>query len=281
MLAVVAALLLVVLPGDDPASKLYVGMKAKASREVGIAASTVVLPQTTTEQEVLDTVRRLGEDDAVDGILVQLPLPGGIPETRILHAVPPEKDVDGFHPENVGKLWLGQETLAPATPAGVIQLLKRYGVPLSGARAVVVGRSHIVGKPMAALLLAENATVTLCHSRTRDLESVCRQADVLVAATGRAAMLGPDHVREGAVVVDVGTTRVDDRETVERLYGDDPERLARFDEKGFTVVGDVDFSRVRPTVQGITPVPGGVGPLTVAMLLVNTLTAFKRRSGSS
>lgn len=273
--------LAVVLPGDDPASKLYVGMKAKASQEVGIAASTVILPQTTTEQEVLDTVRRLGRDEAVDGILVQLPLPGGIPETRILHAVPPEKDVDGFHPENVGKLWLGQETLAPATPAGVIQLLKRYGVPLSGARAVVVGRSHIVGKPMAALLLAENATVTLCHSRTRDLESVCRQADVLVAATGRAAMLGPDHVREGAVVVDVGTTRVDDRETVERLYGEDPERLARFDEKGFTVVGDVDFSRVRPKVRGITPVPGGVGPLTVAMLLVNTLTAFQRRSGSS
>lgn len=271
--------LAVVLAGDDPASKLYVGMKARASEEVGILAQTIHLPDSTTEAELLDTVQRLNEDDTVDGMLVQLPLPGDLPEEAVLHAIDPAKDVDGFHPENVGRLWLGQETLAPATPSGVMELLHRYGIPLEGANAVVVGRSHIVGKPMAALLLAENATVTVCHSRTRDLEEVCRQADVLVAAVGRLAMIGADHVKDGAVVIDVGTTRVDDRETVERLFAGDPERLERFDKKGFTVLGDVDFSAVRPKVRGITPVPGGVGPLTVAMLLVNTLTASLRRQG--
>ncbi len=271
--------LAVVLAGDDPASKLYVGMKARASEEVGILAQTIHLPDSTTEAELLDTVRKLNEDDSVDGMLVQLPLPGDLPEEAVLHAIDPAKDVDGFHPENVGRLWLGQETLAPATPSGVMELLHRYGVPLEGAHAVVVGRSHIVGKPMAALLLARNATVTVCHSRTRDLEKVCRRADVLVAAVGRLAMIGADHVQDGAVVVDVGTTRVDDRETVERLFPDDPDRLERFDRKGFTVLGDVDFSAVRPKARGITPVPGGVGPLTVAMLLVNTLTASLRRQG--
>lgn len=271
--------LAVVLAGDDPASKLYVGMKARASEEVGIEARTVTLPDSTTEAELLDTVRELNEDDGVDGMLVQLPLPGDLPEEAVLHAIDPAKDVDGFHPENVGRLWLGQKTLAPATPSGVMELLRRYGVPLEGAHAVVVGRSNIVGKPMASLLLAENATVTVCHSRTRDLKDVCRRADILVAAVGRLAMIGPDHVKDDAVVVDVGTTRVDDRQTVERLFPDDPERLERFDRKGFTVLGDVDFAAVRPKARGITPVPGGVGPLTVAMLLVNTLTASLRRQG--
>lgn len=271
--------LAVVLAGDDPASKLYVGMKARASEEVGIQARTIQLPDSTTEEELLETVHELNGDDTVDGMLVQLPLPGDLPEEAVLHAIDPAKDVDGFHPENVGRLWLGQETLAPATPSGVMELLHRYGIPLKGAHAVVVGRSNIVGKPMASLLLAEHATVTICHSRTRNLDEVCRQADVLVAAVGRLAMIGPDHVKEGAVVVDVGTTRVDDRETVERLFPDDPARLERFDKKGFTVLGDVDFSAVRPKARGITPVPGGVGPLTVAMLLVNTLTASRRRQG--
>jgi methylenetetrahydrofolate dehydrogenase (NADP+)/methenyltetrahydrofolate cyclohydrolase len=269
----------VVLVGDDPASVVYVGMKARASEEVGIAARSVVLPAATPAEELHTVVAELNRDPAVDGILVQLPLPASIPEDPILEAVNPAKDVDGFHPENVGRLWLGQPTLAPATPSGVIQLLERYGVELEGRRAVVVGRSRIVGKPMAALLLEKNATVTVCHSRTRDLAAVCREADVLVTALGRPALLGPEAVKEGAVVVDVGTSRVDRRAEVERLYPGDADRLARFDDKGFTLVGDVDFTRVREKALAITPVPGGVGPLTVAMLLVNTLTASRRRQG--
>jgi methylenetetrahydrofolate dehydrogenase (NADP+)/methenyltetrahydrofolate cyclohydrolase len=189
----------------------------------------------------------------------------------------PEKDVDGFHVVNVGRLWRGEGGFAPATPSGIIELLKRYEVPISGARAVIVGRSNIVGKPMAALLLAENATVTVCHSRTRDLPAVCREGDILVAAIGRAAFIGPEAVKEGAVVIDVGTNRVADRAEAERLYPNTPERLESFDRRGSILVGDVDFERVKEKASAITPVPGGVGPLTVAMLLVNTLEASRRR----
>lgn len=271
--------LTVVLVGDDPASKVYVGMKAKACEQAGIVAHTEVMAEETSEAELLSRLEALNNDDTVDGILVQLPLPDHISEARVLVAIDPAKDVDGFHPLNVGRLWLGEKTLAPATPSGIIGMLKRYQIPLEGARAVVVGRSNIVGKPMASLLIREHATVTVCHSRTRDLPAVCREADLLITALGRPALIGPDHIREGAVVVDVGTNRIDERAEVERLFPDDADRLTRFDQKGFTLVGDVDFTRVRPKARAITPVPGGVGPLTVAYLLVNTLEASLQRQG--
>jgi methylenetetrahydrofolate dehydrogenase (NADP+) / methenyltetrahydrofolate cyclohydrolase len=200
-----------VLVGDDPASRQYVGMKAKACEEAGMVGRSVILPAATSAAALAERLDELNADDAVDGILVQLPLPGHLEAAEHLARVDPAKDVDGFHPLNVGRLWSDEPGFAPATPSGIVRLLRRYGVPLAGCRAVVVGRSTIVGKPMAALLLREHATVTICHSRTRDLAAVCRQADVLIAAVGRAALLGPDHVKEGAVVVDVGTNRVTDR----------------------------------------------------------------------
>ena len=268
-----------VLVGDAPASRVYVGTKTSACDEVGMARQAIVLPADVPAAEVRATVDRLNADDGIDGILVQLPLPAGLPERELLQRVDPAKDVDGFHPLNVGHLWLGEDGFAPATPLGILELLRRYGVPLAGRRAVVVGRSAIVGKPMAALLLAEHATVTVCHSRTRDLEAVCAEADVLVAAVGKAALIGPGHVRPGAVVVDVGMNRITDRAEVERLYPGDTGRLEVLERRGGTLVGDVDFVPVREKAAGITPVPGGVGPLTVAMLLVNTLKAARRRQG--
>jgi methylenetetrahydrofolate dehydrogenase (NADP+)/methenyltetrahydrofolate cyclohydrolase len=268
-----------VLVGDDPASRLYVGMKKKACEEVGMVGETLVLPAATSAAELAAHLDRLNADERVDGILVQLPLPDHLDEKAFLARVDAAKDVDGFNPLNVGRLWSDEPGFAPATPSGIIQLLKRYDVELSGARAVVVGRSTIVGKPMAALLLREHATVTVCHSRTRDLAGVCREADVLVAAVGRAAVIGPEHVREGAVVVDVGTNRITDRALAVRLFAGDAERLARFDERGSALVGDVDFAAVATRARLITPVPGGVGPLTVAMLLANTLEASRRRQG--
>jgi methylenetetrahydrofolate dehydrogenase (NADP+)/methenyltetrahydrofolate cyclohydrolase len=268
-----------VLVGDDPASATYVGMKKKACEEVGMVGEALILPAATSAAELGAHLDRLNADDRVDGILVQLPLPDHLDEKGFLARVHPAKDVDGFNPLNVGRLWSDEPGFAPATPSGIIQLLRRYDVPLQGARAVVVGRSTIVGKPMAALLLREHATVTVCHSRTRDLAAVCREAEVLVAAVGRTAVIGPDHVKEGAVVVDVGTNRITDRAVAERLFAGDPERLARFDERGSALVGDVDFHAVARRARLITPVPGGVGPLTVAMLLVNTLEASRRRQG--
>ena len=269
----------VVLVGQNPASVSYVGMKTRASQAAGIDGETIHLPTDISEKELLTALEELDGDEAVDGILVQLPLPEHLAsaERRVLEFLDPDKDVDGFHPENVGRLWSGQETLVPATPAGILEMLKMDGFEFQGQRAVVVGRSNIVGKPMAALLLAQHCTVTVCHSRTRDLPGVCREADLLVAAVGRPALLGADAVKPGAVVVDVGTNRVEDRETVERLYPDNEERLATFDEKGFILVGDVDFTRARENASAITPVPGGVGPLTVAHLLVNTVKAWRKR----
>jgi len=225
------------------------------------------------------TVDDLNADPAIDGILVQLPLPKQLDEDAILHRIDPGKDVDGFHPENVGHLWLDLPGFVPATPAGVMELLRRTGVELEGKHAVVVGRSHIVGKPMAALLLAENATVTVCHSRTRDLAAVCRRADVLVAAVGRAGMIGAEHVAPGAVVVDVGINVLTEREDVERFFAGDEKKLGAFERRGSVLIGDVDFHAAAANAAAITPVPGGVGPLTIAMLLVNTLTAGRRRQG--
>ena len=269
--------LAVVLVGDDPASKVYVGSKIKACEEVGMVSRPVILPEATDADTLRRAIDGLNQDDAIDGFLIQLPLPDHLQGREMVSRVAPEKDVDGFHALNVGHLWLGEGGFAPATPSGIIELLKRYDVPLAGARAVVVGRSNIVGKPMAALLLQENATVTVCHSRTRDLPAVCREADVLVAAIGRAAMITEDMVKEGAAVVDVGTNRVDDRAEVERLYPGDAGRMETFERRGSILVGDVDFTRVKEKAGGISPVPGGVGPLTVAMLLVNTLEASRRR----
>ena len=271
--------LAVVLVGDDPASQVYVGSKVRACEEVGMVSRSVRLPEDASADAVRRAIDELNADDAVDGYLVQLPLPGHLPERELLARVDPDKDVDGFHAVNVGRLWLGEGGFAPATPSGVIELLRRHRILLAGTRAVVVGRSNIVGKPMAALLLRENATVTVCHSRTRDLPAVCREADVLVAAIGRPGFLGPDAVRERATVIDVGVNRLTERADVERFFPGDGERLASFERRGSVLIGDVDFARVRETAGAITPVPGGVGPLTVAMLLVNTLEAARRRQG--
>jgi methylenetetrahydrofolate dehydrogenase (NADP+)/methenyltetrahydrofolate cyclohydrolase len=213
----------------------------------------------------------------VDGILIQLPLPRHIDSAAILRRVEPAKDVDGFHPLNVGLLQQGRPALRPCTPAGIMELLRREQVAVEGSRAVVVGRSDIVGKPMALMLLQAHATVTICHSRTRDLATVTRQAEILVAAAGVQSLIGPEHVAEGAVVVDVGMHRVTDREVVTRLYPDNAKKQSAFDTRGAVLAGDVDFSAVLPKVGRITPVPGGVGPLTIAMLMSNTVYAAKRR----
>ena len=268
-----------VLVGENPASEVYVGSKVRGCAEVGAASRTIRLPATASEAELLALIDGLNRDDAIDGILVQLPLPPQIAERRIVERILPEKDVDGFHPVNVGRLWLDQEGFAPATPSGIVELLKRSAVPLAGRRAVVVGRSSIVGKPMAGLLLRESCTVTVCHSRTLNLAAVTREAEILIAAVGRPAMLGPEHVGEGAVVIDVGINRLTDPAEVERLFPGDEARRRQLETRGSTLVGDVDFTRVAPKAAAITPVPGGVGPLTVAMVLVNTLHAARRRQG--
>ena len=271
--------LVAVLVGDNPASAAYVGSKAKTCVKVGMAGETLRLQADVTQDKLESEIRRLNEDPAVDGILVQLPLPDHVDERRILELVAPEKDADGFHPVNVGRLWTGEKCLAPATPSGIVEMLKRCDIPMSGRHAVVVGRSNIVGKPMAGLLLREHCTVTICHSRTADLAAVCRQADILVAAVGRTAMIGPDHVREGAVVIDVGMNKVDQKDQVAHLYPGNEKRDARFKKKGYILTGDVDFHRVLPKASAITPVPGGVGPLTVAMVVANTLEASLRIQG--
>ena len=242
-----------VLVGDDPASDIYIRLKHKAAAEVGINAKDIRLASQTTEEELLDQVAQLNSDDSIDGVLVQLPLPGQIDEARIIRAIDPIKDVDGLHPQNFGQLLLGRPAHVGATPVGVMRLLEEYDVPLEGARAVVVGRSDIVGKPQSLLLLHANATVTICHSRTKDLGAVTREADVVVVAVGHANVLGPEDVREGATVIDVGMNRGDDG-----------------------VVGDVDPATAERAGL-ITPVPGGVGPMTIAMLLASAVKAAKYR----
>jgi methylenetetrahydrofolate dehydrogenase (NADP+)/methenyltetrahydrofolate cyclohydrolase len=266
-----------VLVGEDPASKVYVGSKAKTLTALGMVSQTHNLPETTRQAEIEALVDGLNADPDVDGILIQLPLPGPIDTASILRRVDPAKDVDGFHPENVGLLQQGRPRLVPCTPAGIMEMLRREEIEIAGRRAVVVGRSDIVGKPMAMLLLHAHATVTLCHSRTRDLAAVTRQAEILVAAVGVRSLIGPEHVAAGAVVVDVGMHRVTDRETVERLYPDNDKKMAAFTKRGAVLAGDVDFTRVAPKAGRITPVPGGVGPLTIAMLMANTITAAKAR----
>ncbi|MGI6557423.1 MAG: bifunctional methylenetetrahydrofolate dehydrogenase/methenyltetrahydrofolate cyclohydrolase FolD [Limnochordia bacterium] len=244
--------LAVILVGDDPASRVYVNNKKKACAEIGIYSREYALPKETTQEELLNLIGELNQDPQIHGILVQLPLPDHLDERQVLEAISPDKDVDGFHPVNVGRLATGQPCLKPCTPAGIIELIDRTGIELKGKEAVVVGRSNIVGKPVAFLLLARHATVTICHSRTARLDEVCRRADVLVAAVGRPEMVTGDWVKPGAVVIDVGINRV---------------------EKG--LVGDVEFDTAKEKAGYITPVPGGVGPMTIAMLMKNTVEAAR------
>lgn len=276
-----APTLTVLLVGNDPASESYVASKTSAARDTGIRAETVRLPSGASPETLLAAVRRSNGDDGVDGILVQLPLEPGHDASRVQDAIDPRKDVDGLHPENAGLLHQGRPRFVPCTPAGILAMLEHYEVPLAGARAVILGRSDLVGRPLAALLTARDATVTVCHSRTRDLVRVCREADLLVAAIGRPGFVTAEHVREGATVVDVGITRLDslDRapETLRRS-----ERVRRaIAEKGRAIVGDVDFDDVSRVAGRLTPVPGGVGPLTVAALLANTVTAAELRRGDA
>ncbi|HLJ73015.1 MAG TPA: bifunctional methylenetetrahydrofolate dehydrogenase/methenyltetrahydrofolate cyclohydrolase FolD [Thermoanaerobaculia bacterium] len=248
--------LTVIRVGNDPASEVYVRNKARKAKELGLRGDELIFPDTMSEAALLGQIETLNSDNNVDGILVQLPLPKHIDPKKVIRSIDPEKDVDGFHPINVGLLHLGQSSLVPCTPAGVIRLIASTGMKIEGARAVVIGRSDIVGKPVAALLLNASATVTICHSRTRDLPSIAREADILVAAIGKPRFVTRDMVRKGAVVIDVGINRVDGK-----------------------LVGDVDFENVKEAASAITPVPGGVGPMTIAMLMRNTVAAAKARRG--
>ncbi len=249
--------LAVVLAGDDPASKTYVRNKEKACEEAGIYSEKYLLPADATQEQLMDLVRRLNEKQDIDGILVQLPLPEGLDDKSIVEAIRPDKDVDAFHPVNVGEIMIGNYRFLPCTPAGIIELLKSKNIVIEGKNCVVIGRSNIVGKPVAMLLLHQNGTVTICHSKTKDLKEICRGADILVSAVGKAKFVTADMVKPGAAVIDVGMNR---------------------DENG-KLCGDVDFESVEPVASYLTPVPGGVGPMTIAMLLKNTLTAAKIHCG--
>ncbi|WP_339062483.1 bifunctional methylenetetrahydrofolate dehydrogenase/methenyltetrahydrofolate cyclohydrolase FolD [Tepidibacillus marianensis] len=249
--------LTVILAGADPASQIYVNMKAKACAEIGIRSEVIRMDQLTTQELLLQEIARLNQDNNVHGILVQLPLPKQIDENAIINAISPDKDVDGFHPINVGKLAIGEDPLLPCTPHGILELIRRTGTEIKGKHAVVIGRSNIVGKPVSLLLLRENATVTITHSKTADLPSVARQADILVVAIGKPEMVTKDFVKPGAVVIDVGTNRLENGK----------------------VVGDVKYEEVKEIAGYITPVPGGVGPMTITMLLKNTIEAAKRING--
>jgi len=270
----------IVLVGDDPASDIYVRGKVRAAGEVGLRADLERLPAATSLAELLDVVDRLNRSDAHDGILVQSPLPAALgddAERRVFDAIHPDKDVDGFHPVNVGRLVQNRATLVGGTPSGVIELLERSKIPVAGARAVVIGRSDIVGKPMALLLLHRHATVTICHSRTGDLPAVAHEADILVAAIGRPAFVTRAFVKPGATVIDIGINRLDDRVAVERIFAPGSKGRDTFARRGSVVVGDV-HPEVADVAGALTPVPGGVGPLTIAMLLKNTLRAAQDRT---
>ena len=273
--------LAVVLAGHNPASEIYVRGKIKACRDLGIFSESLAPPESVSTDQLLANVDQLNARADIDGILVQLPLPKQVDEKRILLAIAPEKDVDGFHPCNVGRLAAGLPGPRACTPAGIIEILKRSGVAIAGTRAVVVGRSDIVGKPVSLLLLHEHATVTICHSKTHDLAAVCREADILIAAIGRPAMVTADFIREGAVAIDVGINRLTKREDVARIFRDAPEKLAALEAKGSVLVGDVDPIAMAERASAYTPVPGGVGPLTIAMLMSNTVDSAERRRSSA
>lgn len=248
--------LAVIIVGSDPASQVYVANKKKACQSLGIISEEYALPENTSQQELLDLINELNNKKSINGILCQLPLPAHLDEKLIINSISPEKDVDAFHPVNVGKIMIGDYDFVPCTPAGVMEMLTYHNIDISGKNCVVIGRSNIVGKPMGMLLLHKNGTVTICHSRTKNLKEVCKEADILVASVGKAGFVTADMVKEGAVVIDVGINRVDGK-----LYG------------------DVDFDNVKEKASAITPVPGGVGPMTIAMLMQNTLTAAKKQNG--
>ena len=247
--------LAVIQVGNDPASSVYVGNKKRACEYIGIGSVSYELPENTTEKELLDLIAKLNADDSIKGILCQLPVPDHIDEDKIINAIAPEKDVDGFHPQNVGSLVIGQPGFVSCTPAGIIELLKRSNIEIAGKHCVVIGRSNIVGKPMALLMLRENATVTICHSRTRNLKEICKEADILIVAIGRPQYIDAEYVKEGAVVIDVG------------IHRDENNKLC----------GDVKFDDVEPFASYITPVPGGVGPMTIAMLMNNCVSAMEKK----
>ena len=272
--------LAVVLVGHNPASEIYVRGKVKSSEEVGLYSEKHTPPGTAITEELLALIDDLNRRDEIDGILVQLPLPAQVDAKKVLLAVDPAKDVDGFHPMNVGFLSTQRPGVVPCTPGGVMEMLRRSNIPVAGQEAVVGGRSDIVGKPMAMLLINANATVTVCHSKTRDLPGVCRRADILVAAIGRAGMITRDFVRPGATVVDVGMNKITDRAEFERYFKGNEKREAAFARNGSTLVGDV-HPEVAEVAGALTPVPGGVGPLTIAMLMANTVRAAKLRRGSA
>jgi methylenetetrahydrofolate dehydrogenase (NADP+)/methenyltetrahydrofolate cyclohydrolase len=271
--------LAVVLVGHNPASEVYVRGKVKACEEVGVYSEKHTPSEQSTTAELLKLIARLNARKEIDGILVQLPLPPQIDSKKVLLAVDPAKDVDGFHPMNVGLLSTQRPGLVPCTPAGILEILKRSQIAIAGQEAVVVGRSDIVGKPVAMLLINGNATVTVCHSKTRDLAGVCRRADILVAAIGRAGMITREFVKPGATVIDVGMNQVTDRAEFERLFGGNAKREETFRTKGSTLAGDV-HPEVAQVAGAMTPVPGGVGPLTIAMLMANTVRAAKLRRGA-
>jgi methylenetetrahydrofolate dehydrogenase (NADP+)/methenyltetrahydrofolate cyclohydrolase len=274
--------LVAVRVGNDPASAVYVRNKVRTSEAIGLRSEHHELPEETTTEELLAEVETLNARADVDGILVQLPLPRGVDEARVIEAIDPAKDVDGFHPANVGRLTLGRSDFAPCTPAGIVELLTREDIEITGQHACIVGRSHIVGRPLAQLLLQHDATVTICHSRTSDLASLTRQADILVAAVGRAGLIRAEHVKPGATVIDVGMNKLTDIETAKDFFGDRAAtRIEAIGKRGFTLVGDVHPAEVEEVAGSLTPVPGGVGPLTVAMLMQNTLTAARLRRGLS
>jgi methylenetetrahydrofolate dehydrogenase (NADP+)/methenyltetrahydrofolate cyclohydrolase len=267
-----------VLVGHVPASEIYVRSKVQACAELGLYSDLIEPPDTVTTEEMLDLVASLNSRDDIDGILIQLPLPAQVDAKALLDAVDPAKDVDGFHPVNAGRLLAGRPALAPCTPAGILEILKRSEIPISGQHAVVLGRSDIVGKPAAMLLLHQNATITICHSKTRNLGEITRQADILVAAIGRPGFVTPEMIKPGATVIDVGMNRITTREEFDRFFAGNLKREAAFAKRGSVVIGDV-HPQAFELAGAYTPVPGGVGPLTIAMLLANTVRAAKMRRG--
>jgi methylenetetrahydrofolate dehydrogenase (NADP+)/methenyltetrahydrofolate cyclohydrolase len=275
--------LVVVRVGEDPASAVYVNSKVKTAAELGLHSEHIHFDADISQAELTSVIAELNARDDVDGILVQLPLPKHIDEQQILDLIDPAKDVDGFHPVNAGRLMQGRDALVPCTPAGVIEILKRSGIEIAGKNAVVIGRSNIVGKPMAMLLLHENATVTICHSRTRDLPAIASQADILVAAIGRAGFVRGEHIADRATVIDVGINNVSDKELARVLFADEDleKRFAAIEKRGFTLVGDVNPREAAAKAAAFTPVPGGVGLLTVAMLMKNTVKAARLRRSDS
>lgn len=269
--------LVAVLIGDDPASRVYVRNKITACSEVGIRSDETRLPAGVTQEQVLDTIRRLNADADLDGILVQLPLPQGLDRIPVILSLDPDKDVDGLHPLNVGRMSMRLDAPLPCTPAGIIELLDRSGLPIAGQRAVIVGRSEIVGRPLAMLLMHRDATVTVCHSKTRDIAAITRQADLVIVALGKPAFLRSEHLRPGATVIDVGINRVDDPARVATWFGADSPRVQEVKDRGYTLVGDAHPRETVERAGHLTPVPGGIGPLTIACLLRNTLRAARRR----